>query len=66
MPAFVISFVTVIVLLVNYYSPSVAGIAGIVVALVLSVFQGPYRPKLKEMRTALQEGLCWFRCCRCC
>ena len=56
-PAFVISFVTVIVLLVNYYSPSVAGMAGIVVALVLSVFQGPYRPKLKEMRTALQEGL---------
>ena len=56
-PAFVISFITVIVLLVNYYSPSVAGMAGIVVALVLSVFQGPYRPKLKEMRTALQEGL---------
>ena len=56
-PAFAISFVTVIVLLVNYFSPSVAGMAGIVVALVLSVFQGPYRPKLKDMRTALQEGL---------
>ena len=56
-PAFVISFVTVIVLLVNYYSPSVAGMAGIVAALVLSVFQGPYRPKLNDMRTALQEGL---------
>ena len=56
-PAFVISFVTVIILLVNYYSPSIAGMAGIVVALVLSVFQGPYRPKLKEMRTALHEGL---------
>ena len=56
-PAFAISFVTVIVLLVNYFSPSVAGMAGIVVALVLSVFQGPYRPKLKDMRTALHEGL---------
>ena len=57
MPAFVISFVVVIVMLVNYYSPSMAGIAGIVVALVLSVFQGPYRPTLKGMRTALIEGL---------
>jgi TRAP-type uncharacterized transport system fused permease subunit len=56
-PAFVISFLTVIVLLVNYYSPSVAGMAGIVVALVLSALQGPYRPKLKDMKTALEEGL---------
>ena len=56
-PAFVVSFITVIVLLVNYFSPSVAGMAGIAVALVLSVFQGPYRPKLKDMRTALHEGL---------
>lgn len=57
LPAFGISFLTVIVLLVNYYSPSIAGIAGIVVALVLSVFQGPYRPKLGELRLAFQEGL---------
>jgi TRAP-type uncharacterized transport system fused permease subunit len=57
LPAFGISFLTVIVLLVNYYSPSIAGIAGVVVALVLSVFQGPYRPKLKELRLAFQEGL---------
>jgi TRAP transporter 4TM/12TM fusion protein len=57
LPAFGISFLTVIVLLVNYYSPSTAGIAGVVVALVLSVFQGPYRPKLKELRLAFQEGL---------
>jgi TRAP transporter 4TM/12TM fusion protein len=56
-PAFVVSFITVIVLLVNYFSPSVAGMAGIAVALVLSVFQGPYRPKLKDMKTALHEGL---------
>jgi TRAP transporter 4TM/12TM fusion protein len=57
LPTFGISFLTVIVLLVNYYSPSVAGIAGVAVALVLSAFQGPYRPKLKELRAAFQEGL---------
>ena len=57
LPAFGVSFLTVIVLLVNYYSPSVAGMAGIVVALALSVFQGPYRPKLAALRTAFQEGL---------
>jgi TRAP transporter 4TM/12TM fusion protein len=56
-PTFVISFLTVIIMLVNYFSPSMAGLAGIVVALALSVFQGRYRPKLKEMRTALIEGL---------
>lgn len=56
-PAFGISFLTVIVLLVNYYSPSTAGIAGVVVALVLSVFQGPYRPKFSELKAAFQEGL---------
>jgi len=57
LPAFGISFLTVIILLVNYYSPSVAGIAGVIVALALSVFQGPYRPKLKELKAAVQEGL---------
>jgi TRAP transporter 4TM/12TM fusion protein len=56
-PTFVISFVVVIVMLVNYYSPSMAGLCGIGTALVLSVFQGRYRPTLKGMRTALIEGL---------
>lgn len=56
-PAFLVSFVVVIVMLVNYYSPSMAGLAGIVVALVLSAFQGPYRPTLAGMRAALIEGL---------
>ena len=56
-PTFAISFLTVIILLVNYYSPAVAGMAGIVVALVLSLLQGPYLPKLKDMKVALQEGL---------
>jgi len=57
LPAFAISFLTVIILLVNYYSPSIAGIAGVVVALVLSVFQGPYRPKLAELKASFHEGL---------
>jgi TRAP transporter 4TM/12TM fusion protein len=57
LPAFLVSFVVVIVMLVNYYSPSMAGLAGIVVALALSAFQGPYRPTLAGMRTALVEGL---------
>jgi TRAP transporter 4TM/12TM fusion protein len=57
LPTFGLSFLTVIVLLVNYYSPSVAGIAGIAVALVLSPFQGPYRPKLRELSAAIQDGL---------
>jgi len=57
LPTFAVSFLTVIVLLVNYVSPSLAGMCGIAVALVLSVFQGPYRPKLAAMKTALEEGL---------
>ena len=57
LPAFGISFLTVILMLGNYYSASVAGLSGIAVALVLSVFQGPYRPKLKELKAAFQEGL---------
>jgi len=56
-PTFLVSFVVVIVMLVNYYSPSMAGLAGIVTALMLSAFQGPYRPTLKGMRAALIDGL---------
>lgn len=57
LPTFAVSFLVVIVMLVNYYSPSMAGLAGIVTALVLSVFQGRYRPTLEGMRKALIEGL---------
>jgi TRAP transporter 4TM/12TM fusion protein len=57
LPTFGLSFLTVIVLLVNYYSPSVAGIAGISVALVVSIFQGPYRPKFHELTAAIRDGL---------
>jgi TRAP-type uncharacterized transport system fused permease subunit len=47
----------VVVMLVNYYSPSMAGLSGIATALVLSAFQGPYRPTVKGMKAALIEGL---------
>jgi len=57
LPTFVVSFTVVIVMLVNYYSPSLSGLAGIATALVLSAFQGPYRPTLIVMRSALIEGL---------
>ena len=56
-PTFFVSFIVVIVMLVNYYSASIAGISGTVVALALSVFQGRYRPTFAAMRTALLEGL---------
>jgi TRAP transporter 4TM/12TM fusion protein len=56
-PTFVVSFMVVVVMLVNYYSPSMAGLSGIATALVLSAFQGPYRPTVKGMTAALIEGL---------
>lgn len=56
LPTFVVSFATVLVLLLLYFSPSIAGLAGIAVALVLSVFQGRYRPKRAEFLASLEEG----------
>ncbi len=56
-PAFFISFVVVCWLLLDYYSPSVAGLTGCVVALVLSAFQGRYRPSFKQLGLALEEGV---------
>lgn len=57
LPAFLVSFVAVCWLLVDYYSPSVAGLTGCIIALVLSLFQGRYRPKPKILALALEEGL---------
>lgn len=58
LPTFVISFITVIVMLLHFYSPSVAGLTGTIVAIVLAyTLQGPYRPKWKELREAVCEGL---------
>ncbi|TAN48064.1 MAG: TRAP transporter fused permease subunit [Betaproteobacteria bacterium] len=56
-PAFFISFVAVCWLLIDYYSPSVAGLAGCLIALALSLLQGRYRPGLRQLALALEEGL---------
>ena len=57
LPAFLVSFVVVCWLLVDYYSPSLAGLTGCVVALALSMFQGKYRPQAEQLTLALEEGL---------
>jgi len=56
-PAFFVSFVAVCWLLLDYYSPSVAGLAGCSIALALSLLQGRYRPSLRQLALALEEGL---------
>ena len=56
-PAFFVSFVAVCWLLLDYYSPSVAGLAGCLIALALSLIQGRYRPSLGQLALALEEGL---------
>ncbi len=57
LPAFLISFFAVLILLIGFYSPSLAGLAGVVLALVFAPLQGKYRPKLKEMMSAFEDGL---------
>jgi TRAP-type uncharacterized transport system fused permease subunit len=57
LPAFVVSFVVVCWLLIDYYSPSLAGFTGCIVALALCLFQGKYRPKARQLTLALEEGL---------
>lgn len=57
LPTFLISFGAVVILLVGYYSPSIAGIVGSVLALGLAVFQGKYRPTRQEVKEGIEEGL---------
>lgn len=57
MPSFAGSFLTVLVLLLLYYSPSVAALSGIVVMIALSFFQGDRRPTLKTFGKSLKDGL---------
>jgi TRAP transporter 4TM/12TM fusion protein len=57
LPAFLVSFVVVCWLLIDYYSPSLAGFTGCIVALALCLFQGKYRPKPRQLMLALEEGL---------
>lgn len=57
LPAFVLSFGVVLWLLVHYYSPSLAGLAGVAVALIVGfAVQGPYRPTWKQFYQAMDEG----------
>jgi TRAP transporter 4TM/12TM fusion protein len=57
LPAFLVSFVVVCWLLIDYYSPSLAGFTGCIVALALCLFQGKYRPKARQLASALEGGL---------
>ena len=43
-------------LLLFYFSPSLAGLVGIAVALALCLFQGRYRPSLSSFVNSLEEG----------
>ena len=57
LPAFLVSFSAVIILLVGYYSPALAGLAGLLLALTMAPFQGRFRPKLKALYDAFEDGL---------
>lgn len=57
LPTFVISFGVVLWLLLGYRSPAIAGLAGIVLALAMCMFQGQYRPTSREFYAAVREGL---------
>lgn len=57
LPAFLGSFLVVLVLLLNYRSPSFAGLMGTATALLLCLFQGRYRPKLKAFLVSVEDGL---------
>lgn len=57
LPGFAISFAVVMYMLVSYYSPSLAGLIGIVVALIIGLFQGPDRVKWKDVVFAFKDTL---------
>ena len=57
LPTFLVSFSVVLFLLVIYYSPAFAGLAGILVALAMVPLQGRFRPTGKALRHAFEDGL---------
>ena len=57
LPAFILSFGVVLILLLGYYSPSFAGLLGIAVALAVCPLQGKYRPTRKALFDSFSEGL---------
>ena len=57
-PTFVVPFAIVLILLLNYYSPSLAGIIGIGFILIFSYFQGKrLRPSIGNFREAIRNGI---------
>lgn len=56
-PTFLISFATVMYLLLGYYSPSYAGLIGTIVALILGLTQGPFRPKWRQVVVAFRDAI---------
>lgn len=57
LPAFLISFSIVMYMLVAYYSPSLAGLVGMLVALFLGLFQGRERLRLRNLPPAFKDAL---------
>jgi TRAP transporter 4TM/12TM fusion protein len=57
LPAFLISFGVVMYMLISYYSPSLAGLIGMVVALVLGLFQGRDRLRLRNLVPAFRDAI---------
>jgi TRAP transporter 4TM/12TM fusion protein len=56
LPTFIISFGVVLWLLLGYRSPAIAGLWGIGLALLFSMFQGKFRPTKQQLYDAVQEG----------
>lgn len=56
LPTFLLSFGVVLWLLLGYRSPAIAGLWGILIALGMSLLQGKYRPSLKKLYNAVEEG----------
>ena len=56
LPTFIISFGVVLWFLLGYRSPAIAGLWGIVLAVGISMFQGKYRPTLRQLYGAVEEG----------
>jgi TRAP transporter 4TM/12TM fusion protein len=55
-PTFIVPFIIILTLMLLYYSPSFAGLFGILAILVLTFFQGPFRPNHQQMREGLHDG----------
>ena len=67
LPTFLISFGVVLWLLLGYRSPAIAGLAGIVLALVLCLFPGQVSPHCKAtLCRDLRKASTWLPSCRCC